>query len=323
MSTFNYEGNYKCLCGKVFTNSQKFNGHKTHCVTHLKSCGKYENRAKLQAEFKQLGIEQGLKKKQESEDAHAQELTMWVNEQHKCEKCGKVITEKFGSGRFCSRSCANGRPHTEEQKQKISKKLSKIDKITVLYHCPHCNFGITGEFAHRKLCPECNNYLDGRKFNTKISSQVTKQKVKKEKAASKSLNLDTSYKGPALPNIEETHKKAGYFSRKELSYAEQFWKKVLDNNHVEYEHDYKVKNRAGTAVYRLDFLINGNIDFEVDGSEHEEYLYRDIVRYIYLEELGYKQFRVRWVNPINDKNRMIVNCQIDALFEFIGCPRIC
>lgn len=52
---------------------------------------------------------------------------------------------------------------------------------------------------------------------------------------------------------------------------------MLDNNHVEYEHDYKVKNRAETAVYRLDFLINGNIDFEVDGSEHEEYLYRDDV----------------------------------------------
>lgn len=45
---------YECICGKTFDNPQKFNGHKTHCVDHLKSCGKYENRVKVQEEFKQL-----------------------------------------------------------------------------------------------------------------------------------------------------------------------------------------------------------------------------------------------------------------------------
>ena len=39
-----------------------------------------------------------------------------------CEKCGKTVedSEKFGSGRFCSRSCANGHKHSEETKQKIA-----------------------------------------------------------------------------------------------------------------------------------------------------------------------------------------------------------
>ena len=40
-----------------------------------------------------------------------------------CEKCGKLVTSNFGSGRFCSRSCANARVHSEETKQKISKSV--------------------------------------------------------------------------------------------------------------------------------------------------------------------------------------------------------
>jgi very-short-patch-repair endonuclease len=37
-----------------------------------------------------------------------------------CEKCGKQVEQKYGSGRFCSRSCANSRIRTEEIKNKIS-----------------------------------------------------------------------------------------------------------------------------------------------------------------------------------------------------------
>lgn len=46
-----------------------------------------------------------------------------------CEKCGKLVTTNFGSGRFCSRSCANARVHSEETKQKISKSVKTILSI--------------------------------------------------------------------------------------------------------------------------------------------------------------------------------------------------
>lgn len=36
-----------------------------------------------------------------------------------CEKCGKEHDGSFGSGRFCSKSCANSRVHSEETKKKI------------------------------------------------------------------------------------------------------------------------------------------------------------------------------------------------------------
>ena len=50
---------------------------------------------------------------------------------YKCEKCGKEVTQKFGSGRFCSKSCANSRIRTQEVKDKISKSVkSHIDYVS-------------------------------------------------------------------------------------------------------------------------------------------------------------------------------------------------
>ena len=44
----------------------------------------------------------------------------------RCEKCEKNHNGTFGSGRFCSRSCANSRVHSEETKQKISRSIKKF-----------------------------------------------------------------------------------------------------------------------------------------------------------------------------------------------------
>lgn len=40
-----------------------------------------------------------------------------------CERCGKEHDGSFGTGRFCSRSCANTRVHSKETKEKTSKTL--------------------------------------------------------------------------------------------------------------------------------------------------------------------------------------------------------
>lgn len=52
-----------------------------------------------------------------------------------CENCGKLVTEKYGSGRFCSRACANTRKHSDETKQKIRKALVKPIEI---HFCSIC-----------------------------------------------------------------------------------------------------------------------------------------------------------------------------------------
>lgn len=42
-----------------------------------------------------------------------------------CERCGKEHDGTFGSGRFCSRSCANSKKHSEETKRKIQQGVLK------------------------------------------------------------------------------------------------------------------------------------------------------------------------------------------------------
>lgn len=43
-----------------------------------------------------------------------------------CERCGNDHDGSFGSGRFCSKSCANKRTHSEKTKMKISKSLGGV-----------------------------------------------------------------------------------------------------------------------------------------------------------------------------------------------------
>jgi len=45
----------------------------------------------------------------------------------KCNKCGKEHDGSFGSGKFCSRACANSRIRTEETKKKISEGILKSE----------------------------------------------------------------------------------------------------------------------------------------------------------------------------------------------------
>ena len=61
MGNFNHQGNYKCECGKEFTNSQAFNGHKSHCKIHLGETKYLENLNKFKNSFN-LGPNGRLKK---------------------------------------------------------------------------------------------------------------------------------------------------------------------------------------------------------------------------------------------------------------------
>lgn len=54
----------------------------------------------------------------------AEELSIWRAENHKCERCGKVMTEKFGSGRFCSEACSHSHDCSEDTRDKIKQSLA-------------------------------------------------------------------------------------------------------------------------------------------------------------------------------------------------------
>lgn len=174
---------YKCVCGKEFFTSNSFNGHKSGCKQHhIEKYGNLElyNDRYAKSTTKSTNTQREINKQKQQE-----KLSQWVSEHHTCEKCGKVMTEKFGSGRFCSRACANSRERSDEVKQKISQGVTttgqefhtreKFLKIGADNHaralekyyknpsiCECCGAIIEYDKRHRKTCSEsCYNQIIG------------------------------------------------------------------------------------------------------------------------------------------------------------------
>lgn len=188
----NTEKNYQCLCGQEFTTPNKFNAHKRNCEIHLRN--KYGDRYE---DF----IAEWCRKCEASSSgkiAHAKavakreaELARWVSEQHTCEKCGVLMTQKFGPGRFCSRKCSNSRKFTEETNQKkreaaklytqehpeaLSRKyLLDAQKMRLEYDknpnsCKICGKNIPYNFRYRGSCSsECLQKLRSQQAKDNIA----------------------------------------------------------------------------------------------------------------------------------------------------------
>lgn len=111
---------YKCICGKEFLSSQSFNAHQRGCALRHKEKGDYEEWLVFN---KKVGQKSGETLRRKSQIKKREENERWVTSQPRCEKCGKVMTQKFGAGRFCSRSCANSHPgRTKPSQAKKTKK---------------------------------------------------------------------------------------------------------------------------------------------------------------------------------------------------------
>lgn len=150
---------YKCECGREFDNPQKFNGHKANCKQHYEA--KYGDTTFWNITQKRRGNEVSKSLKKYFKTKQETSKNTWISEQHKCERCGKIMTEKFGSGRFCSRSCANSKLVSNETKQKLSEAIlrtqgafsrEQYDKNPK--KCNICGNIIPYELRHKKTCSE-------------------------------------------------------------------------------------------------------------------------------------------------------------------------
>lgn len=88
-----------------------------------------------------------------------------------CEKCGKLHDGSYGSGRFCSRSCANSRTHSQETKRKIGQSAKISFNRWKEQHPGYLRPGLRVEDArpiYKKTCSIC-----GTIFYTKCAEKKT------------------------------------------------------------------------------------------------------------------------------------------------------
>jgi very-short-patch-repair endonuclease/ribosomal protein S14 len=300
MQPLNLTKDYQCICGKTFTNSQSFNGHKSHCKIHrIAKGGEDDYNAYLAKQAKASTAAQRVHK-EISKVKRDTDLAIWLSAKPTCERCGMLMTEKFGSGRFCSRACANSRDHSEQSKQKIRDSLNTTlvsrqkAPVRAKKACIICGVSI-------KSCNKtglCRNCLEHTSEGLAIKQELGKR-------------------GYATKQERGTH--VGWQSRNITSYAEQFWMQVLDNNEISYSREVPVKR--GKSNYFLDFVIEHNgklIDLEIDGKQHlyEDRIASDVARDLYLTKLGYLVYRVTWNEISSESGSNEMKDKIDAFLAF-------
>lgn len=211
-----------------------------------------------------------------------------------CLYCGKELKSK--RNKFCDHSCSakynNARRHlSSETKEKISKTFTeKYGKIVEEKHLSHCV--ICGkEFVPYKL-------KNKRFSSTKTCSDECAHllKILRSKESQEKLLKEGRHKGWQSRNI--------------ISYAEQFWINVLQNNNIEYQKEYYF------GKYFLDFYIvkgDKQIDLEIDGKQHlyQERKQHDKERDEYLKNNNIIVYRIAWNNINNNDGKKEMQGKID------------
>ena len=146
-----------------------------------------------------------------------------------CERCGKYVDDEnsYWSGRFCSRSCANTRKHSNETKDKIR---NSINKATLCF-CVYCGIefsNFTAKMSHERLCPCNHDKLENpsTQLQNKLKRFVTLYKSKN--GLNTNTKLDITYEELEKYRqdhlvceicgrpVEETVKYSGKFAAKHL-----------------------------------------------------------------------------------------------------------
>ena len=165
---------YNCVCGSAFDNPQLFNNHKSHCKIHqIQKHGSLDfyKETKMKAASRSA---EAQKRNRKNRDNIL--LQNWVVEQHKCEHCSKIMIEKFGSGRFCCKSCANSHVKSEESRQKTSDSTKKTYKNkTPQYYkdkeIKKKQTRLINYAKHPKYCQRCGKPIPYDRKNSKYCSK--------------------------------------------------------------------------------------------------------------------------------------------------------
>lgn len=207
-----------------------------------------------------------------------------------CIECGKPHTFEKRINKCCSKSCsirvsnrAKG-SKTEECRLKISTSLKARNKDKIPNKCLTCNNIITDGNSRRMYCknPEC------RKEQKLLAGQRAAATVKK----------NNSRKGWAKRT-------------KEPSYPEKYFISLFENEKITgWERELKV------GKWFIDFAFKDKmIALEIDGKQHElpERKASDVEKDAFLKLQNWEVIRIKWFNPVSEKNKNLLYPQIEDL----------
>lgn len=266
----------------------------------------------------------------------------------KCEKCGKEFTQRTTQAlinrnkhkRCCSVACARSHVRDEESRQRTREALnsynkkkgtsrqsenpddfrncstksmsSKRSKDIREHKCMYCGKDIRGKYKCDMYCYECaeeRNLPNLQLWDENNKKIPSKKRIEAAKKVQERLLANGTHKGWQSRNI--------------ISYPEQFWINVLENNGIKYSFNHVVNKRKDLGLddssnYFLDFLISDNIDLEIDGKQHkyEDRKISDKIRDEFLTKNGFIVYRVEWNEINSDDGKRLMKEKINKFLKF-------
>ena len=269
-------------CGKEFKNKKALSGHLSSCVKYYLS--KDGDLDKYTARIEKI------KKSNTKYDIIDKDA--WLLEKHRCECCGRIMTEYFGSGRFCSKKCSNTRNHSDDVKQKI--KLSCTSRSKDLYdanpkYCAVCHNKIPYEMRRRKTCSDVCNRILCRPYRLKGGHIGGRRSAASQQKRSKH-------------EIEFCNKCEEYFGKENVL------------------HNVPIFNGWDADIilpqYKLAILWNGPWHYYKVTKYHklEQVQNRDRLKIQEIRDSGYTEYIIKDVNSSKD----IVDKEFDKLLNFLN-----
>lgn len=249
-----------------------------------------------------------------------------------CPVCGNVIPYEKRFGMTCSSSCRASIANKKRGKQKTSTK-NKISESLIEYKKNSDKYQSISEliesgiimndenydyfdsfkkvsFLKYKKCPICGRIFCGRVLK---SGRIGYGSTCSDKCLKELMVLR------GKENISKRMDEGrfqGWQSRNIISYAEKFWKAVLDNNKISYIREFHLDKK-----YFLDFFIEKNgvkIDLEIDGKQHSysDRMEHDKIRDEYIRSKGLIVYRIPWNEISSNDGSLKMKRKIDDFLEF-------
>lgn len=270
----------------------------------------------------------------------------------KCENCGEEHDGSYGSGRFCSAHCrrvwigkrsVEKRKRTGKFKSPFADPNFKFKRKKAVYGtwiCRHCESQPVFETRKELQKHRCNIHPElvkeggwNKGLTKETDARVARiaKRFKEEYATGKRVPFFKGRKHSIESRLKmskaalrgyKNGTRVGWKSRRIVSFPEQFWKQVLDNNNIKYDFNFPISQRSlgidSSKYYFLDFKIGKNIDLEIDGAQHRYRKDHDKKRNQYLTQNGYKVYRIPWNDVVSEAGKQLMKQKIQNFLTWLN-----